>query len=90
VPDEKVPPKPSVEYEVGWSEESFLAWRKPIMGPKKRGPVEMSKPPVHDPNVDQDSPISCIFGDGSTTEISHVTMVVCQYKSTVFLSVFAF
>ena len=83
VPAEKTTP-PEVpntdakdEFEFGWSEEHFCAWRKSIQGPTLRGPIEFSGKPVFNAAVDPDAPAVCVFPDGCRYEVSHITMVPC-------------
>ncbi|CAK9002056.1 unnamed protein product [Durusdinium trenchii] len=82
-PRPKVPAEPSAkeeesqevhQYEFGWCEESLRMWRKQILGPKKRGPIEFSKVPTVDDSADGDAPVVCVFGDGQKAEVSHLTM----------------
>lgn len=61
-------------YEVGWDEQC-LAWRKEILGPQRRGPIEFSAPPQVDPSLDPDAPIRCEFSNEWVT-ISHITMAL--------------
>jgi hypothetical protein len=68
-------PETKVEFEFGWSEEHFCAWRKSIQGPTLRGPIEFSAQPVFDSTVDPDAPAVCVFSDGCRYEASHITMV---------------
>lgn len=62
---------PEKQYECGWSEEHMCAWRKEIKKGSQRGPIEYSEV---DGGVDENSSIVCIFLDGYTTEIAHITM----------------
>lgn len=68
------PGKLENQYETGWSEEHLCAWRKKIMGPKSRGPIEFSQKPTVDERAEEDSSIVCSFGDGHKIEVAHITV----------------
>ena len=68
-------PETTNEFEFGWSEENFCAWRKSIQGPTLRGPIEFSAQPLLDSSVDPDAPAVSVFPDGCRYEVSHITMV---------------
>lgn len=61
-------------------------WRKQILGPKKRGPIEFSKVPTVDDSADGDAPVVCVFGDGQKAEVSHLTMDPLLISVHVFLT----
>ena len=73
VPAEPAPAPSGTEFEFGWSEERLLAWRKAILGPSDRGPIEFSlKPDLSNPDLD--APVVCYWSDGASYEVSHLSM----------------
>lgn len=69
------PDAPAKQYEMGWDDALFMAYRKEILSRKRRGPVEFCQEPQFDPAADLDAPIICKFPDGCTFTVAHVTMV---------------
>ena len=49
-------------------------WRKEVLGPKRRGPIELSAPPIYDETLDDlDVPAVCAFKDGHEQPVPHLT-----------------
>ena len=63
----------SAQYEYGFDRAQFRAWRKEIRGPKKRGPVEFSKPAQRDPAKGLHDAVVWVFQDGYELELGAVT-----------------
>ena len=81
-------PPPQKEYEYGWAEDQFCAWRKLILGKKLRGAPEFSSQPEYDEKADRDSAITCHFADGEVYTVAHVTMasrhLLCSFLMTIY------
>ncbi|CAE7719933.1 unnamed protein product [Symbiodinium sp. CCMP2592] len=60
------------QYETGWDAGSGRAWRKAITKGRP-GPVEWSKDPEVDASKDPFDPVVCVFSDGMTVDVPHIT-----------------
>ena len=74
----------SVTYDFGWAQDHRCAWRRRVLGPKQRGPLELSLPPVFNPGADGLDPITCVWPDGCTYTVSHICQARVFYDKRVF------
>ena len=74
---------PPFAFEYGWSEEHFCMWRKEILGPTSRGPIQLSAPPIYDDTLeDLDVPALCVFSDGHQEPVPHLTQVASRVQTS--------
>ena len=67
------PGPPSLDqYEHGYDAATGRVWRKAILGPKARGPVEWSFLPSRDVKKQSTDPVECCFSDGMAVIVPHL------------------
>ena len=76
---ELTPEIPSTkEFEYGFDSEQFRAFRRQILGPKQRAPLEFSLPPSPDPSKKLRDVVTFLFADGDRFESGVVTQEACH------------
>ena len=68
------------EFEYGFDREQFRAFRRQILGPKKRAPLEFSLPPSPDPSKKLHDVVTFLFADGERFESGVVTQEACHVQ----------